>query len=198
VNGHHNDVERPRAWPWAVLVVIPAIIVVKVDVAISLLAGRPEVFPSVSVYRVVLNSEAVLRYVGIFVAVVCVWGVLRSHHAPRWVLALAILSGPLAYGVIEFVRTQAFFPPEQAAYYAINPIFVGAVGSQVACAAVAEFLWRWWGRRRSIDRGPLVSWPMLAAAVVGWGTLYVAVLWDGGIHWFYVYQQGFKALFARR
>lgn len=189
---------RGSALPWVLLTAIPAIIVVKADVAIALLAGRPEVFPSVSAYRVVLNFEAVLRFFGVFVAVLCVWAVLRSHRAPRWVLALAILAGPLAYAVTEFFRAQAFFPPDQAAYYAVNPIFVGAVGSQVACAAVAEVLWRWSGRRRGINRGRVVSWPLVATAVVGWAILYVAVLWDGGIHWFYVYQQGYKALFARR
>ena len=35
-------------------------------------------------------------------------------------------------------------------------------------------------------------------AIAGLATAYVAVLWDGGIHWFYLYEQGYKALFARR
>ena len=184
---------------WSVLLaLIPALVFVQADLVVGQLAGHPDRFPSVGAYRAVLNLESLLRYGGLFVAVLFVWGALRSRGAPRWVLALAVLSGPLAYALVEFVRAQAFFPPGQAAYYAIGPLFVGGVASQCAMAAVGEALWRWWGRRRGVNRGRAVTWRILLIAVSGWAILYVTLLWDGGIHWFYLYQQVYKALFARR
>lgn len=178
------------------LALVPAAIFLLADAGVALFAGQVSSFGSVKVYRVVMNALVLLRFAGLFAASIAVWGLLRSRAAPRWLLVLAVLSGPLAYAVTGFLHTLQYFPPGQAAYYGVNPLFVGGVGSQVAVAAIAEGLWRWRHARKGDPRGSVVTPALVATMVLGFGVLFIAVLWDAGIHWFYVYQQGYKLLFT--
>lgn len=184
--------------PWWLLALAPALTFVIFDSALQAFAGHVELFGSVAAYRVALNLIALLRFAAMFAGALFVWGALRGRRAPRWVLALAVLSAPLAYAVSWFFRSQAFFPAEQAAYYAVNPLFVGAVPAQIGSACVAELAWRWWHRRHSgLPHGAVrMSTPLVVAlAVLGYAGMFFILLWDGGIHYFYWYQQLYKALF---
>jgi len=68
---------------------------------------------------------------------------------------------------------------------------------QVGLLGIAEIACRWRQRSRSghprrvISTGPVVSVCFMLAAV------YVLLLWGLGVHWFYIYQEGYKILFAR-
>jgi len=187
-----------RALTWVLLALVPAAVFVVGDAVMAWGAGRVDAFPSVGAYRLTLNVVVLVRDFGACAALLVVWGLLRSRGAPRWALVLAVLSAPLAYTAVQSVRAQEFFPPAQALYYGVNPLFVASLGLQVACAALAEGVWRMWGRRAGADRGRPVAWPIVVAGLAGVAITFVSVGWDGGVHWFYVYQQGYKALFLGR
>ena len=176
------------------LALVPAAIVVGTSVFVQVFAGRYEVLGSA--YAPVLNAGVLLRAFAMFASVVLVWGALRSRSASRGLLALAILSGPVAYGVTAAIDALAYFPAGQAAYYGINPIAIAAVAGQCAAAAVAEVLWRWWSRRRGRDAGSPVTWRIAAAFGAGLATVFFTVLFQGGVPFFYVYQRGYLLLFT--
>ena len=137
-----------------------------------------------------MNIGVLARFFGMFVAVIVVWGSLRSRSAPRWLLGLAIASGPVAYSVSAFLGAAQFFPAGQAAYYAVNPMFVAAVAGQCAMAGVGEAVWRWWSRRRGRS-APALTWQIGAVVVVGLLVVFVTVLWQGGVPYFFWYQRGY-------
>ena len=123
------------------LAVLPAAIVVTASVFVGAFAGHPDRLGAA--YQPLMNAGVLLRGFGMFLSVVIVWGALRSRGASRPLLATAILSGPIAYGIVAAIGMLAYFPPGQAAYYGINPIFIATIGGQCAMAAVAEMIWRW-------------------------------------------------------
>lgn len=176
------------------LALVPAAIVVAASAFVKFFAGQYEVLGAA--YAPLLNAGVLLRAFGMFTSVVLVWGALRSRDASRGVLALAILSGPVAYGITAAIDALAFFPAGQAAYYGINPIAIAAVAGQCAAAAVAEVLWRWWSRRRGRESGSPVTWRIAAVFGAGLLTVFFTVLYQGGVPFFYVYQRGYMLLFT--
>ncbi len=177
-----------------VLALVPAAIVLVSSVFVKAFAGRYEVLGAA--YAPLLNAGVLLRAFGMFASVVLVWGLLRSRGASRGVLALAILSGPIAYGITAAIDALAYFPAGQAAYYGINPIAIATVAGQCAAAAGSEIVWRWWSRRRGRDAGSPVTWGIVAAIGAGLMTVFFTVLYQGGVPFFYVYQRGYMLLFT--
>lgn len=177
-----------------VVALVPAAIVLVASIFVKVFAGRYEVLGSA--YAPLLNGGVLLRAFGMFASVVLVWGTLRSRGASRGVLALAILSGPVAYGVTAAIDALAYFPAGQAAYYGINPIAIATVAGQCAAAAVAEVAWRWWSRRRGRETGSPVTWRIATVFGAGLLTVFFTVLYQGGVPFFYVYQRGYMLLFT--
>lgn len=163
---------------------LPALVFALSDLVVTVWSGRPEALGS-PLYHLLLPAAALGRFAGMFVLAGAAWWLLRRAGSARGWRVLGVISGPLAYSLSAMWHVLSYFPTGQAAYYGLNPLVVAAVGSSIATAAVAEMLWR---------RRPAIG--LLGLAALGWAVLWATVLWDGGVHWFYVYQQGFKALFG--
>ena len=174
----------------------PAIVSVTTYLALDLVlaarAGRPEDFWSVEGYRLTMNLAVLLRMGPLFFSGLLVWPVMRARGAPWWGAALGILATPLAFAAVSGIRAAAFFPPLEAAYYATNPVVVGAIGAQVATAGIGALVWHW----RRPGSLPRWSWGAVSAIVLGVLTTFVAVQWDGGQHLFYPWILVYRALFT--
>ena len=196
-DGRPADVAEHSTAGRVLTALVPAAIVLMCHLVLAWFAGRVDLFGTPEVYKVVMNLAVLGRFFGLFAAVILVWGALRSQDASRWVLGLAIMSGPVMYSITGFTDLLPIFPLGQAAYYGLNPLFVAGVGSQAAMAAVAESLWRWWTRRRGAAAvGPVVTGRIVAVALIGWAVLFFAVLFRGGVAYFFIYQQGYLWLFT--
>ena len=178
------------------LALVPALIVLVCHLVLARGDGQVDSFGSVGRYRTVMNAAALGRFFGLFAAVVLVWGLLRTWQAPRWVLALAVLSGPLMYAVTAVLDVVGYFPTGQALYYGLNPLTIAGIGAQSGTAALCEAAWRWWQRRRGHRDGPVLTFGLVAVVVVGYAVLYFAVLFRGGVAYFFIYQQGYLFLFT--
>ena len=158
--------------------------------------GHPERFGSVDAYRAVMDAAVLARIGPAFLSAIIVYPVMRLRGASMGWAALGAVSSALAFGLFGALLALRFFPPGQALYYALNPMVVAAIGSQVAWSAVAEIFVRWRvaGRAGLRDRRLWVAVSVVALA--GFALLYVGVIWDGGRHWFYVWIRGFMMLFG--
>ena len=178
------------------LALVPGAIVAVANVAVAAFAGKPEAFPSVELYRFVLNAAVLLRVFGMFLAVVLVWWELRTRQAKRVVLTVAVASGPLTYAVIEAFRMLSFFTAPEAVYYMVNPLTMAALGGQTATAGLVETLWRGFGRRHGRWPGRVFTWRLVAAIVGGLTVLFIAVIHAGGTTGFYLFNAGYRWLFT--
>jgi hypothetical protein len=136
-----------------------------------------------------------MRFAGLLLGSLLIYPVLYFRGAPLRERILGSFLIPLTYMITAIIRATAFFPPGKALYYAFNPVTVGSASLQIGLMALAEIGCRWWSRRRHGSTGAVVRWAQLVALIVGAVALYVTLLWDGGVHWFYVYQEGYKLLF---
>jgi hypothetical protein len=107
---------------------------------------------------------------------------MRARGATRAQAVLGLLATPVAFAIVSGWRAAAFFPPLEAAYYATNPLVVGAIGAQVSSAGLGALLFAV-RRTRSLRAG--WTWGPIIAIVAGTAVTVVAVIWDGGQHLFY-------------
>lgn len=100
----------------------------------------------------------------------------------------------LAGLLVELYIAGGVFSPGETIYYAFgSPIMV--FGFQVlAVSGVAEIICRIRDRRSGSRIRVWTPLP-LYAILSGLAALYLMMLWGGGVHWFYFYQEGYLALF---
>jgi hypothetical protein len=108
---------------------------------------------------------------------------------------IACLVVPVVWSVTEVFRVTEFFTFGESLYYGVNSQFV----VYLACAAlqmgVCEIICRWFTRGRAGAPMKIVPHGAVISILVGLVGVYVVMIWEGGVHWFYLYQQGYKALF---
>ena len=192
-----------RAWHIAVPAVISVTVFLIIDGALASLAGRPW-GPA---YPLTMDALVLARMGPLFFSGLLVWPSMRARGATRVQAVAGILATPVAFALMSGWRAAAFFPPLEAAYYATNPIVVGALGAQVSSAGVGALAYGIWRARRAASgvtgpAHPATSsatsrmWGPVVAIAAGTAVTLVAVIWDGGQHLFYPWVLLYGRLFG--
>lgn len=175
-----------RAWHVAAPAAISVAALLAIDLVLATLVGRPW-GPA---YPVTMDALVLARMGPLFFSGLIVWPAMRARGATPTQAVVGILATPVAFAIVSAWRAAAFFPPLEAAYYATNPIVVGAIGAQVSSAGVGALAYALWRahRLRANGNGSWRSgwaWGPVAAIVGGTALTVLAVIWDGGQHLFY-------------
>ena len=187
------------AWHRAVPAVISVVTFLAIDVLLAVLVGRPW-GPA---YPLTMDALVLARMGPLFLSGLVVWPTMRARGATRVQAAIGILATPAAFAIVSAWRAADFFPPLEAAYYATNPMVIGAIGAQVSSAGVGALAYAL-GRARTTapsDMDATVrargwSWSPIAAIIAGTALTVYAVIWDGGQHLFYPWVLLYGRLFG--
>ena len=106
----------------------------------------------------------------------------------------ACLVTPVLYAASEILRVREFFSWGESLYYGLSPGFQLILLANLGCMGLADMLCRLNLRRKGAVIRVVTPLPLAAVFLLPVG-VYVIVIWGFGVHWFYVYQQGYKALF---
>ena len=182
-----------RALHLGVPAAISVVTFLAIDLVLAGLVGRPW-GPA---YPVTMDALVLLRMGPLFFSGLIVWPAMRARGATRAQATIGILATPVAFAIVSGWRAAAFFPPLEAAYYATNPIVIGAIGAQVASAGVGALAYPIWRARRArtISSSRWSWWPVVAV-VAGTALTVFAVIWDGGQHLFYPWVLLYGRLFG--
>lgn len=184
-----------RAWHLAAPAAISVAAFLVIDLVLAAIVGRPW-GPA---YPPTMDALVLARMGPLFFSGLIVWPAMRARGATNLQAAIGIVATPVAFAIVSGWRAAAFFPPLEAAYYATNPIVVGAIGAQVSSAGLGALVYAIWRARRTRTTGSAIRvawWGPLAAIVGGTAVTAVAVLWDGGQHLFYPWVLLYGQLFG--
>jgi hypothetical protein len=106
----------------------------------------------------------------------------------------ACLVTPVLYTASEVLRVREFFSWGESLYFGLSPGFQLILLANLGCMGLADMLCRLNLRRKGVVIRVITPLPLAALLLLPVG-VYVIVIWGFGVHWFYVYQQGYKALF---
>lgn len=109
--------------------------------------------------------------------------------------AAASLAVPVVWIISELVRVRAYFTLGETLYYALNPLFVQMIFLSIMLSGICEILCRFLERRRGADGPRLITPGPLAAILAGVLSFLLIFGWEFGVHAFYIYMKGYRALF---
>jgi hypothetical protein len=108
---------------------------------------------------------------------------------------VACLVIPVFWSGAEIIRVTEFFTLGESLYYALSSQFIVYLACASLQMGLCEIICRWWLRWRHHAGTKVVPPGALVSILAGAVGVYVVLIWGGGVHWFYIYQQGYKILF---
>jgi hypothetical protein len=108
----------------------------------------------------------------------------------------ACLVTPLVWNAKEMVRVGEFFSFGETLYYGLNTAFLLAAFGSLGLAGLCELVCRW-----RLGKGSEQAVRVFSPAPVLWigaglAAVYLLLFWGLGVHFFYIYIEGYKAIFT--
>ena len=181
--------------PFTSRVLLPVAIPLVTWFLLHLVTRDPSWIRDPQAYRLFMNAGHVLLYAAYALSALVLYPVLyfRGASLPERVLGCYVT--PLAYVVKEVIRVNQYFTVGESLFYVLTSIIMGGLFIQVGLIGAGELISRLLYRRRFGIPVRVLTWQPLAGIAVAAGALSVMLLWDGGVHYFYVFQEGYKLLF---
>ncbi|RJP64813.1 MAG: hypothetical protein C4532_18615 [Candidatus Abyssobacteria bacterium SURF_17] len=175
--------------------VIPAGIPLLTMIVMSLIYHNSWRIRSDALQQIVAHISAVLLFVSIGFGMFVTYPMAFRRGASVGERIIACLVTPLVWNIKEVVRVSEFFTFGECLYYGLNQIFVLSVFGAFAEMGLCELICRWRKCMRAEEPIKIVTPLPLVAICSGIAAFYVILLWGLGVHFFYVYIEGYKALF---
>ena len=107
----------------------------------------------------------------------------------------ASLFTPAVWSVKEVVRVGEYFTFWESLYYGLNSLILLTLFINVGIMGLCEILCRALDRRSGANRRVFTPVPV-TGIILALAALYVMLIWGFGVHWFYIYMQGYRAIFT--
>lgn len=106
----------------------------------------------------------------------------------------ACLITPLAWNFLEIFKMADVFPFMESLYYGINSLAILTFTMTFALMGICEMVCRYLVKRKGGTIKIITPAPILSIIVLFFVT-YITAIWGNGAHWFYIFMNGYIALF---
>jgi len=190
-----------RKEPFSRRVLCPVAAVLGAWIVLNCLTSHLGWFGNGSGYRVAATVLYPLLGITITCGSIFVYSVMYHRGASTGERILWAWIVPVAYVLKEIWRVSVFFTLGESFYYALAPLTLGALLAPVGVLSLCEMFWRWRDRKRGKETR-IVTIGLIAGLVFWVITVFFMLLWGSsydtpGSRWFYLYMEGYKALFLR-
>ena len=150
--------------------------------------------PSLHAFVALVSSS--ILFISIGFGTIYIYPVAYFRGANLAERIIACLITPIVWDLKEMVRVSEFFTFGETLYYGLNTVFILSVFGALGQMGLCELICRWRLRKRSGEPVKILSPVPIVSIVLGLLALYVCLLWGMGVHFFYIYIQGYRALFV--
>lgn len=149
-----------------------------------------------AVHRSVATVAGLIAFIAIGFGplVIYLWG--RHGGAPLRLVVAACFVTPVCWNVKEMIRVTEYFTVGEALYYGLNTVFLLTVFGAIGQMGLGELLYRRRQRAGAGGAGAMVTAGPLLAIGVAVAAFFTLLAWGGGVHAFYIYVEGYRALFG--
>jgi hypothetical protein len=103
---------------------------------------------------------------------------------------------PLVWNLKEMIRVSEFFSFGETLYYGLNTSALLAFFGTLGLMGLSEILCRRKLAKTSSEPVKILTPAPIAAIVTGLTVFFICWVWGMGVHFFYIYIQGYRALFT--
>jgi hypothetical protein len=195
------DIVFPRRKePFSRRVLCPVAVALGAWILLNGLTSHPGWFGNGSGYRAAADVLYPLLGITITGSGIFVYSVMYNRGASVKERVLWAWIVPAAYVLKEIWRVSAFFSLGESFYYALAPLTLGVLLAPIGLLSLCEMFWRWRDRKRG-QATRIVTIGPVAGGVFWLITVFFMLLWGSandtpGARWFYLYMEGYKALFV--
>lgn len=175
--------------------VVPAASLLGLSALFFTVAVNLDGIENTATYRLAMNGVHLLLFISVAFGSLFVYPWMFFRGASPRERVFGSLITPLVFVAKEVIRVREFFTWGEALYYALSPVMLLLLIGQVGLMGMAELVCRTTGNRRAVSARRVVSFGPVVAVLAALAALYVFLLWGMGVHWFYIYMQGYKLLF---
>ncbi len=151
--------------------------------------------PGYTLFRIVAVISGVVLFISLGLGTLYVYPALFRRGAPVAERIVGSLVTPFLWMTKEVVIIGGVYTAGEALYYYLNPIHLLLLSAVIAEMGAAQL----WINRALVKGGArrrAWSLPALVTILIGLGWFAFMFIWDLGVHHFYIFQEGYKALFG--
>jgi len=148
-----------------------------------------------ALHPLIANVFGFILWLSIGFGSLYVYPVMFFRGASGGERVLGSLITPLAWLLKELIRVSEFFTFGETLYYGLSSLFLLIFIGSLGLMSICELICRAIVRRKSGAPVKVVTPLPVIGIVSALIALYVIFIWGVGVHWFYIYQEGYKALF---
>jgi len=191
--------KRKESQPFRRRVLYPAGVALFAWVFLNFTTDHLEWFGTGSVYRTASFILYLMLGLTITFSSLFVYSVTYARGASAKERILWACVVPFVWILKEIWRVSAFFSLGESFYYALGPLPLGLLVFQLVCLCLCEMFWRW-RRKKNGESIQILTPGPVTGLVISAILLYFTALWGNpgdspGSKWFYLYMEGYKALF---
>lgn len=146
-------------------------------------------------HQLLANVFAWVLFLSIGIGALLVYPMAYSRGAALGERVLAALAVPVIWAGKEVVRVADAFTWGEALYFVLNPLIIVVFCAVIAEMGFCEILCRR-ARKKRGEAISVVTYPALLALCGGLSIALAIFGWGFGVHSFYIFQEGYKALFG--
>jgi hypothetical protein len=193
-------IRRKKIQPFSRRVLMPAGIALGAWVTLNVLTSHLEWFGSGQTYQTAADIlYSMLGFTLIFSSLI-IYSLLYVQGGSTIERILWANIVPLAWILKEIWRVSAFFTWGESFYYALSPMPLGLLLVQLLYLTLGELFWRWRDKKKNEVTRILTSGPV-SVLMIFVVLVYFMLFWGNagdtpGSKLFYIYMEGYKALFV--
>jgi len=148
-----------------------------------------------TIHQIIARVSGVILFLTLGFGTFFVYSFMYFRGASATERILGSLVTYIAWTFKELARVSEYFTFGETLYYGLSSIFLLILFGTFGQMGVCELICRKMTKKRSPDPIKVVTPLPVVAIVAALFALYILLIWGVGVHWFYIYMEGYKALF---
>ena len=181
--------------PFSQRFIVPAGLLLLIAIVSALLYFNSDLIENDRIHWIVAYVSGLILFISIGFGTFFVYPFMYFRGASGKERVLGSLVTFIAWTFKELVRVSEYFTLGETLYYSVSSIFLLILFGIFGQMGVCELICRKIANKRSSEPIKVIT-PLPVVAIIGaLFALYILLIWGVGVHWFYIYMEGYKALF---
>ena len=172
----------------------PMAILLSVMIGSRIIYFNSSLIDNHTVYQFVAIVSGLIHFFSIGFGTLYIYPVTYFNGAGKIERIVACLITPLVWNFLEIFKMAEVFPFMESLYYGLNSLAILTFTMTFALMGICEMVCRYAEKRKGGTMRIITPAPVLSIIVLLVVT-YITAIWGNGVHWFYIFMNGYIALF---